>query len=127
VCGEPVIDVALLQRHTIYSGVAPSAPHIQYFWEALRSFEQADLHRFIRFAWAQDRLPADDAEFEQTHTRMMIKHRDYPKPDAALPRADTCFFNVELPAYSSVDVMRQRLLYAITSCVGMNRDNPPAQ
>jgi len=33
--------------------------------------------------------------------------------DGALPRANTCFFNFELPKYSSKEVLRERLLLAI--------------
>jgi len=122
VCGEPVIDVDLLRRHTQYSGVYPDAPHVDFLWEVLQGFDQLERRRFIRFAWAQERLPADDQEFVQTHTRMMIKGADWANMDAALPRADTCFFNLELPAYSSVEVLRKQLLYALGTAVTMDRD-----
>mmetsp|Transcript_23255 Transcript_23255/g.22842 ORF Transcript_23255/g.22842 Transcript_23255/m.22842 type:complete len:80 (-) Transcript_23255:45-284(-) len=43
--------------------------------------------------------------------------------DGALPKADTCFFNLELPNYSSKEVMKQRLLLAIhTDCDSMNAE-----
>ncbi len=34
--------------------------------------------------------------------------------DCLYPTADTCFFNVTLPAYSSVSVMREKLLAIVT-------------
>ena len=36
----------------------------------------------------------------------MIKPASYAtnNPDKALPKADTCFFNIELPKYSSKEV-----------------------
>jgi hypothetical protein len=34
--------------------------------------------------------------------------------DALFPTADTCFFNVMLPAYSSLEVMRAKLLEIVT-------------
>jgi hypothetical protein len=122
VCGEPNIDVDLLRRHTQYSGVSSDAPHVQYFWEVLERFDQRDRRRFIKFAWAQERLPADDQDFIRTHTRMLIKSADWSNMDGALPRADTCFFNLELPAYSSGDVLRKQLLYALSTAVTMDRD-----
>ena len=122
VCGEATIDVDLLQRHTKYSGVESSAPHIRYFWNVLRSFDEKDRRKFVRFAWAQDRLPANDKEFEKSHTRMLIKSAPYSQPDKALPRADTCFFNIEIPAYTSEEVMRKQLHFAISTAVTMNRD-----
>lgn len=43
--------------------------------------------------------------------------------DKSLPRADTCFFNIELPDYSSKQVMRDRILLAInTDCDSMNAE-----
>lgn len=44
--------------------------------------------------------------------------------DKALPKADTCFFNLELPNYSTKEILKERLLLAInTDCDGMNADN----
>lgn len=46
--------------------------------------------------------------------------------DGALPKADTCFFNLELPDYSSKDIMRERILLAIhTDCDSINADDRP--
>lgn len=77
--GKHDVDIDLLRRHTRkivqlngkcvpsgvsscigYSGVSPDAPHIDYFWSVLRSFSHDDRRRFIRFTWAQERLPVDD-------------------------------------------------------------------
>lgn len=44
-------------------------------------------------------------------------------PDKALPKADTCFFNIELPAYSSKEILKERLLLAINlDSVSINGD-----
>jgi len=122
VCGRPDIDVAMLKRHTRYSGVKATAPHVKMFWRLLGKFSQEDLRNLIRFCWGQTRLPTSDKEFEATHTRFLIKASAYKDPDKALPRADTCFFNLELPAYSSEDIMKEKLLYAITTVTTMNAD-----
>lgn len=45
------------------------------------------------------------------------------KEDLSLPKADTCFFNIELPNYSTKEVLRQKLLLAINmDCVSINAD-----
>ena len=45
-------------------------------------------------------------------------------PDGALPRADTCFFNIELPKYSTQTIMRQRIIIAInTDSDSMNAED----
>ena len=43
--------------------------------------------------------------------------------DQALPKADTCFFNIELPNYSTKEVLKTKLLLAINmDCVSINAD-----
>lgn len=43
----------------------------------------------------------------------------------AFPEADTCFFNLMLPSYSTPDILRERLLFAIyTDADSMNADAP---
>lgn len=125
ICGRPTIDLELLRRHTQYSGVQPDEPHIQAFWRVLESFNQEQRRRFVRFAWAQERLPADDAEFRRTHTRMLIKASTGGGPaDGRFPKADTCFFNVELPRFSTEAILREKLLYAMQTTT-MNADEAP--
>ena len=45
-----------------------------------------------------------------------------PRPDALFPVAHTCFFSLELPAYTSAAICRERLLYAITHCLAIDID-----
>lgn len=43
-------------------------------------------------------------------------------PDG-LPTAQTCFFQLRLPPYSSQEVMAERLRYAINNCKSIDMDN----
>ncbi|GMF13998.1 unnamed protein product [Phytophthora lilii] len=131
VSGSLEIDVKLLKRHTRYSsGMSPEQfPHLDTFWKVLSSFSEENKRRFINFAWGQDTLPADDAEFDRTHTRLLIKappQDDGVNQDLLLPKADTCFFNIELPVYSSEEIMREKLLLAITLCTSLDGDDQTA-
>ncbi|KAG6975886.1 hypothetical protein JG688_00001931 [Phytophthora aleatoria] len=131
VSGSLEIDVNLLKRHTRYSsGMSPEQfPHLEMFWKVLSSFSEENKRRFINFAWGQDTLPADDAEFDRTHTRLLIKAPPQDSgmnQDALLPKADTCFFNIELPVYSSEKIMREKLLLAITLCTSLDGDEQTA-
>jgi other hect domain ubiquitin protein ligase E3 len=43
--------------------------------------------------------------------------------DQALPKADTCFFNIELPDYSTRAIMREKILLAVNlDNVSINAD-----
>ena len=44
------------------------------------------------------------------------------KPDDHLPLAHTCFFSIALPSYSSKEILRSKLLYAIKNCKSMDSD-----
>jgi len=127
VCGKPMIDIKLLKRHTVYNSVSPNAPHIIYFWQVLEEFSQEERRAFVRFVWGQERLPANDQEFERTATRMLIKpFTGTVDPDHAFPRADTCFFNLFLPEYSSPEILRKKLLLACNlDADSMNADTVP--
>jgi hypothetical protein len=43
-------------------------------------------------------------------------------PDTYLPHAQTCFFSLSLPTYSSKDILRMKLLYAINNSPNMDAD-----
>ncbi len=80
---------------------------------------------FIKFCWAQPRIPANDEEFERRSVRFLIKPASKSEyGDAALPKADTCFFNFQLPDYQTKEIMRQKILLAIfTDCDSMNAED----
>jgi other hect domain ubiquitin protein ligase E3 len=130
VCGKPLVDLELLKRHTRLSGgLEDSSPRVQWFWEILTEFSPDERLRFIKFSWGQDRLPGNDEEFERTNTRLMLKPSMMEgNVDGRLPKADTCFFNLELPNYSSKEVMKRQLRFAITAdCDSMNADEPVSE
>merc|ERR1719259_860117 len=125
VCGQNIIDFNLLRKHTRYSGnLNEESQLIKNFWETLFSFSNADKQRFIKFCWGQERLPSSSQEFENSHIRFMVKPSLYSgSHDGLLPRADTCFFNFELPNYSSIDIMKEKILLAIhTDSDSMNKE-----
>mmetsp|Transcript_21568 Transcript_21568/g.30480 ORF Transcript_21568/g.30480 Transcript_21568/m.30480 type:complete len:524 (+) Transcript_21568:135-1706(+) len=128
VVGMRTIDLELLKRHTEYSGGhTANSQHIRWFWQVLEGFSHARRARFVQFAYAQDRLPSTDQGFENyPRLRMLIKPSRVTDPnqaDQALPHADTCFFNVELPVYSSFEIMKERLTTIVGLDWGMSGDD----
>jgi len=83
------------------------SPIIQQFWSILSSFKQEELAAFLQFAWARSRLPSEMGSY-----RMQINILDRADP-GALPTAETCFFNVNLPHYKSVEIMRAKIKMAL--------------
>ncbi|TYZ61267.1 hypothetical protein PybrP1_009568 [[Pythium] brassicae (nom. inval.)] len=123
VCGKATVDVELLRRRTIYGdGCQAADPHIAFFWDVLGEFSDEQKSSFLRFVWGRSRLPTHAADFTQD-----FKISGLPKAlgraDVYLPIAHTCFFSIDLPVYSSREVMRDKLLYAITHCQSIDADN----
>ncbi|ETK80662.1 hypothetical protein L915_13726 [Phytophthora nicotianae] len=123
ICGKPTVDIVLLRRRTIYGdGCQATDPHIAYFWDVLAEFTDEQKSSFLRFVWGRSRLPTHAADFTQD-----FKISGLPKAtgraDMYLPIAHTCFFSIDLPAYSCREVMRDKLVYAITHCQSIDADN----
>jgi len=118
------VDIELLKKHTRYSGgLNDESPRVKFLWEVLRELTDTEKLRFIKFCWGQERLPANDEEFDRTQTRFMVKPATYANSERALPKADTCFFNLELPNYPSKAVLKEKVLTAINfDCDSMNAE-----
>lgn len=94
-----------------------------YLWEALETFSQDTLRKFIRFCWAQERLPSTAHQYEESKVQLLVKEVSSRDPDSTFPKADTCFFHLTLPSYSSAEILKEKLLQAINLDSGsMNAD-----
>lgn len=120
-CGVPEVDVDLLQRATEYEGVRPTDAHVVFFWDALRRMDPEDRAAFVNFCSGRSRLPGSAAEFAMNF-KLTAPHRNYDKPDDYLPIAQTCFFSLALPKYSSAEVCLDKLRYAIKNADLMDAD-----
>jgi len=125
--GKKLIDVGLLKQNArLAPGYSEDDSVVKWFWEVLTEFSQADRRKLICFCFAQYTIPRNE-EFERRGLRFQIKpamegggrkqRESRANPDMRLPRADTCFFNFELPRYSSKEIMKNKILKA------MNMDN----
>ena len=52
----------------------------------------------------------------------MIRHPSHGSPDSFFPIAHTCFNGLELPNYSSKEVMRRKILYSIENTTSIDGD-----
>ena len=128
ICGEKNVDIDLLKLNTNLSGdLTENSQNVKWLWEILREITDEERVKFIKFCWAQERLPHTNEEFEKHQVRFTIKPLSTTtnaknKVDI-FPRANTCFFHLELPEYTSKDKMKEKILQAINlDNVGMNGD-----
>ena len=130
VCGNSSIDVDALRRHTTYNGgLSATSPVVKMLFKALKSFTTEERQLFLRFVWGRNRLPSNDSDWTQ-HFVINTLHSSSNDPDAndkLLPVAHTCFFTIDLPNYTSYDILRSKVLYSIVNCQAIDTDfNPNA-
>lgn len=89
------------------------------FWRILEEFDNEERAALIRFAWGRSRLPINAAGFSQN---FKIQSFNKSPPDSYYPVSHTCFFSIELPRYSTQDIMREKLRYAIFNCQEIDGD-----
>jgi len=119
VCGDPHIDIAVLKRHTVYSrGLSASDDVCVWLFKALHSFTADERQLFLRFVWGRNRLPATESDWGASFTINSLSTAQ----DESLPVSHTCFFSIDLPAYTSYDTLRKKLLYAILNCQAIDVD-----
>jgi len=119
VCGRREVDIEMLKANTVYKhGVKKSDRHIVWLWKVLKAFTYKERQLFLRFVWGQSRLPTRAQDFREKFTITPAASND----DLSLPVSHTCFFSLELPKYSKLDVMRKKLTYAINNCTGIDTD-----
>jgi hypothetical protein len=125
VCGKKTVDIQMLKAHTVYTmDMNETTERVKWLWEILSEFSDDEKVKFIKFCWGQERLPASDQEYEKNDVKFKIKPSIDKKKKDIFPKADTCFFAIELPEYSTKDKMRQMILTAISlDNVALDGDN----
>lgn len=123
VCGRPKMNVDLLEQVTVYESCSATDPHVVLFWRMLRErLDDVERCQFLRFVWGRSRLPLKQEDFDRKF-KISRMHQADRSPDDYLPISHTCFFSLELPRYSSLDIMHRKILYAITHCVAIDADD----
>jgi len=123
VCGRNEIKISFLKENTRYqSGFLETDEHVLLLWQVLESFSHKQRELFLRFVWGRSRLPLNVTDFTQKFVVLSSRTNS----DETLPVSHTCFFQLELPRYSCLEVMRKKILYAITECRAIDTDHRAA-
>eukprot|EP00762_Andalucia_godoyi_P000472 ANDGO_03042.mRNA.1 putative E3 ubiquitin-protein ligase HERC2 len=120
ITGERDVDVELLKSHTSYETCSESDAHIQRFWRVFASESPEFRCGFLRFVSGRSRLPAAQSGFT-----LVIKgfvRAPTAEHDRYLPQSATCFFTIQLPQYSTDEIMRAKLWFAIRHCHSIDTD-----
>lgn len=116
ISGLPDIDVQDWQYNTTYNNYSASSVQIQWFWRAVKSFDNEQRARLLQFATGTSKVPLNGFKAlggAYGGTCKFSIHRDYGSTDR-LPSSHTCFNQIDLPAYENYETLRGSLLLAIT-------------
>jgi len=113
ICGGKTLDFLQLREGAQYQdGFAADDAAVGFFWEVLNEFDEMEKKKFLKFVTGSDRCPIDGlAQLKLTISRNTDE-------DSRLPSAHTCFNHLLLPAYSSVDITRERVRFAMENTEG---------
>uniref|UniRef100_A0A915D6C7 HECT-type E3 ubiquitin transferase n=1 Tax=Ditylenchus dipsaci TaxID=166011 RepID=A0A915D6C7_9BILA len=115
ICGLPEIDIEDLYNNTEYKNCTSSSPQIQWFWQALRSFDHEDLAKFLQFVTGTCKVPLHGFSHLKgmNGAQIFTIHIDSTLSDC---RPHTCLNQLDLPQYKSYEQLNKMLLLAIRGC-----------
>jgi hypothetical protein len=98
IAGLPDIDVADLKRHTEYLGYRPTDEAVQFFWQAVESFDASDRARLLMFVTGTSKVPLGGfkALRGQRGPQLFTLQKAGGDPEA-LPASHTCFVSRRPP------------------------------
>merc|ERR1719219_2237021 len=115
ICGSEIINMEDLQNNVVYHGDYHTKHQtIRWFWEVVHEMSQSEKKKLLMFTTSCSRAPL--LGFAQLNPHFGISLPHYLEDQ--LPTASTCANLLKLPPYSSKALLRQKLLYAITSNSG---------
>jgi len=122
VCRVPEVDIENLKRHTTYKDCNVDNAHVQRFWRVMEDLTQKQRRSFMRFVWGRSSLPTVE-KWQHNFVVQLLAGTD----DGRLPVSHTCFFTLDLPTYSSIEICRAKLQYCITHCLAIDADGAAAR
>eukprot|EP01041_Mallomonas_annulata_P000793 gene793-1538_t len=114
ICGLPDVDMDDLKFNTEYHQYRETDQVIIWLWDVLRGFSREERAMFLQFVTGTSKVPLDGFANLQgmRGAQRFSVHRSHGDV-TALPSAHTCFNQLDLPPYSSIEELKEKLLMAI--------------
>ncbi|XP_041852105.1 probable E3 ubiquitin-protein ligase HERC3 [Melanotaenia boesemani] len=110
--GQDVYEWAKLKQNTLYDGsFYLGHPTVQMFWEVFEELTEDQKKDFLWFVTGSRRAPV----LGMSKMRMKVREKLVlsGSHDQHFPESLTCHFIMELPVYSTKEIMRDRLMAAL--------------
>jgi E3 ubiquitin-protein ligase HUWE1 len=117
ISGLPDIDVEDLRANTEYVGYTTESPVIQWFWNVVTNMSREEKANLIQFVTGTSKVPLDGFKVLQgmSGLQKFQIHRIRGKTER-LPSAHTCFNQLDLPEYDSIEILEKNIKTA--TCEG---------
>ncbi|XP_073327615.1 probable E3 ubiquitin-protein ligase HERC4 [Pagrus major] len=112
--GKDLLDWAKLKQNTSYEGEYHAGhPTIQMFWEVFDELNEDQKKAFLWFVTGFERVPIlGIANVKMTVRIVEVQDLSY---DQFYPQTHTCFSTLELPLYSTKEIMQTKLIEALSN------------
>lgn len=108
-CGMAEVDVEDWRTHTRYEGYTSSSPQVRWFWDLVEVMAPEDRARLLQFTRGSSKVPA--AGFVALVPPFTVSSTG--EDDVRLPSSHTCYNQLEIPKYSSAEILRDKLYCAL--------------
>ncbi|ELP90164.1 ubiquitin protein ligase, putative [Entamoeba invadens IP1] len=120
-CGEE-FDVKELKKNCVYESYNEESLQVVWFWSVLEEMNQLLRNKVLQFVTGSPNSPIGGfqklVDADGHPLPFMICSIKYDNPDEKLPTAHTCINRLDLPNYSNKEILKEKLLYAISECTG---------
>jgi len=114
-CGGRQLDLEALENATIHDdGYTRDSQVVRWFWETVHAMDDEGKRRLLFFVTGSDRVPIKGlAHLNPPHVISKMGG-----DSDRLPTAHTCFNHLLLPAYTSKEMLQDRLRKALEYAEG---------
>jgi E3 ubiquitin-protein ligase HUWE1 len=108
IAGYPEIDIVDMRANTQYIGYTETDQQVVWFWEVVEEFDQEDISLLVKFTSGTALAPVGGfASLPFKIARVGLHENPAINP---LPSAHTCYNQLDLPAYTSKEELRDKLV-----------------
>ncbi|KAK2959130.1 putative HECT E3 ubiquitin ligase [Blattamonas nauphoetae] len=127
VCGDDEMSVEDLKEVTEFRGEYRQPEKQNMYWQMIESMTNEERKRWLRFVTGRSKLPASVRQRKDSkEKREIIMKVDSMRPrnsvDRYLPLGHTCAQAVEIPLYSTLEIMKAKCVYAAMNCLSIETD-----
>ena len=101
----------LMQNMTAQHGLNKRSRQFKELVSIIASFTPQQQRQFCKFLTGAERLPPGGLSALKSPITVALKDGD----DGTFPTVSTCSYYLKIPSYSNKEIMREKLLYAITN------------